>query len=221
MPLFYWLGFELKTQAIPLALFLNFVTVLSAAVTYWRKKLISIKPVLPFVIAISIFPFVGAYLAGIFSEKLILLFFAVILIIVAVHILIERRSRFIIKSQKSKVIVGIMAGAVVGVIVGMLGRGAGSFVVPILLLMSFDPKMAVGTASFINCLSSFTGFLGNISLTMFDWYLFPFVAASIIGSQLGSRLMAKKLREEIVKKIFAAVIGAIGIWMIINLMIRG
>jgi len=220
MPLFLWLGMDLKAQAIPVALMLNFLTVLSAALTYWRKKLITLKKVVPFFIAITLFPFLGAYLTGIIPDIVILLIFALILIIVAVEMLIERKQKYLIKSTKAKCVVGIIAGSIIGTMVGMLGRGAGSFVVPILMLMGFDPRMAVGTASLINCVSSFTGFLGNINLAMFGWHLLPLGLAAIIGSQIGSLLMVKKLKAEAVKKIFAIIIGLIGILIILNLLLR-
>lgn len=220
MPLFFLLGMDLKAEAIPVALMLNFLTVLSATGTYWRKKLIAIKEVIPFVVAITLFPFIGAYLTGIVPDRLILLIFALILIIVAAQIFIKKKTGYLIKSKRAKFFVGIIAGAILGIMVGMLGRGAGSFIVPILLLMDFDPKMAIGTASLINCISSFTGFLGNLNLTMFGWHLIPYALASIIGSQVGSRLMVKKLKAEAVKKIFAIIIGLVGILMILNLLLR-
>jgi hypothetical protein len=219
MPLFYYLGMDLKAEAIPLALLLNFLTILSATITYAKHKLIVIKDVLPFIISIMFSPFLGAYFAGFIPDRILLLIFALILIAVSLDLLIKRKQRLIIKSYKSKFIVGIIAGILIGTMVGMLGRGAGSFVVPVLLYMGFAAKIAIGTASLMNALSSFTGFIGTVNTGIFKWYLLPFIAASIIGSQLGSRLMVKKMKAEALKKIFALIIGVVGLVMILNLII--
>ena len=219
MPLFYYLGMNLKSEAIPLALLLNFITIFSATITYIKNKLIVIKEVLPFAIAIIFSPFLGAYLAGFIPNRILLLIFALILIVVALDLLIKRRQRFVIKSDKSRFIVVIIAGVLIGTMVGMLGRGAGSFVIPVLLYMGFAAKIAIGTASLMNALSSFTGFIGTVNTGIFKWYLIFFIGASIAGSQLGSRLMVKKMKAEALKKIFALIIGAVGLVMILNLMI--
>jgi uncharacterized membrane protein YfcA len=217
MPLFYYLGMELKAEAIPSALLLNFITIFSATLTYIRNKLIVIKEILPFVIAIIFSPFLGAYFAGFIPDRILLLIFALILIAVSLDLLIKRKQPLIIKSNKCKFIVGIIAGVLIGTMVGMLGRGSGSFVVPVLLYMGFAAKIAIGTASLMNALSSFTGFIATINTGIFRWYLIPFIVASIIGSQLGSRLMVKKMKAEALKKIFALIIGIVGLVMILHL----
>ena len=60
VPLFYWLGIDMLI-AIPTALLLNGITASSAAITYYRKKMIDLHVAAPFVLASTIGAPIGAY----------------------------------------------------------------------------------------------------------------------------------------------------------------
>ena len=55
--------------------------------------------------------------------------------------------------------------------------------------------------------SSFSGFLAHIAITPPDWkFILTAAVFSIAGGQLGSRIMAEKLKGHTVRKIFGAVL---------------
>ena len=47
-------------------------------------------------------------------------------------------------------------------------------------------------------------------------YLVSFAVAAIIGSQIGSRFMARKMQGETLTRIFACVLAAVGLIMLIR-----
>jgi len=47
IPVFHWFGFDFKSVAIPTGLFLNGITALSAAIYFFREKMVDVKGSLP------------------------------------------------------------------------------------------------------------------------------------------------------------------------------
>ena len=85
-----------------------------------------------------------------------------------------------------------IAGALVGVLVGMTGMGGGSLMTPMLILIfGFDPKTAVGTDILHGAIfKSFGAFrhrqLGNVHSRLALWMLAGSAPLSLIGVQIAS-----------------------------------
>lgn len=219
IPIFYWLGMDLTREAIPFALLLNFVTQTSASVTYLRKRLVDIVAGLPLLITSAIFPVVGASFTHRLPTKWIIFIIGIILIVVAIQTFFEWKRSGKIFSRRQKIIIGLVAGSAIGFIIGLIGHGGGSFVVPTLLVLGFAPKNAAATSSFICAFSSLTGFLSHVSQAQVDWSLYSAgIIATVIGAQLGSRFMAAKMKSETLKRLFALVLFLIGMQLIINIL---
>lgn len=215
VPIFYWLGMDLKTEAIPLGLLLNFITQFSAATIYLRKKLVEVVAGGPIIITSLVFPVLGAFFTHYISARIIILIIGVLLIVVATQTLFNWKPGSGKFSRRQKIILGLLAGSVIGFIVGFLGRGGGSFVVPTLLIIGFTPKRAAATSSFVCTFSAFTGFLAHTISCHIDLCLaFLGIGAAISGSQIGSRLMADKIKGKMLRIIFAFVLIVIGIQLI-------
>lgn len=75
VPLFYYLGVPLA-EATPTALLLNVVSLLFAAVNYWRGKLVNWRVGLPILIAAVILSPLGARLTPYVDKNLLLALFA-------------------------------------------------------------------------------------------------------------------------------------------------
>jgi uncharacterized membrane protein YfcA len=86
----------------------------------------------------------------------------------------------------------IIAGAVVGVLVGMTGMGGGSLMTPMLILLfGFDPKTAVGTDILHGAIFKSFGAirhrqLGNVHVPLALWMLAGSAPLSLIGVQIAS-----------------------------------
>jgi hypothetical protein len=86
----------------------------------------------------------------------------------------------------------VIAGAVVGLLVGMTGMGGGSLMTPMLILIfGFDPKTAVGTDILHGAVFKSFGAvrhrqLGNVHARLALWMLVGSAPLSLVGVQIAS-----------------------------------
>ena len=82
------------------------------------------------------------------------------------------------------------------------------FIVPLLIyVLGVPTKTAAATSIFIVVFSSFSGFIAHVSITLPDWKFILLAALfSFAGGQLGSRIMAEKLKGPTVRKIFGGIL---------------
>jgi len=216
VPIFYFLGLNLKTEVIPLALLLNFVSQLSAATIYFKNKLIDIYAGAPLMVTAIIFSFIGAYFTRRVSSQLIVVLISLLLIIIAIQKLLSWQPTKKKLSKSKKFFIGLIAGSLIGFIIGLLGHGGGSFVVPTLLFLGFPAKISVGTSSFVSSFSAMAGFLAHLkhSTLYLNMVVFGIIAA-ITGAQLGSRFMVKKISERKLNLLFGILLLLIGAQLLV------
>jgi len=217
IPILFWLGMDFKMEAIPLGLLLNFCVQISSFTTYVRNKLVDFKIALPFTLAMIVFAPLGALVNFKLSPKPIISLFALFTFFAGVLALSGYKSKKKIVSKKIKVTLGFSLGVILGFLVGLIGRGGGSFIVPVLLVMGLDAKVCVGTSTFIASFSSLVGFVShmfksnlNLTITILT------VLSVILGSQLGSRFMAAKLKSRVVRKIFGLLLLGVAVLLIVK-----
>jgi len=207
IPILYWLGMDFKNQAIPLGLLLNFCTQFSAFITYLRAKLVKFRIALPFALTIIICAPLGALINFTLSPKPIIFLFALFTLFAAILVLSGWRPVKKDFGKTEELIIALVIGAILGFLVGLIGRGGGSFIVPSLLIIGLDPKNAAATSSFIASFSSASGFIAHLFKAKLNFWVSLLTIASVLtGSQIGSRLMARKLKSKIIKKIFGIVL---------------
>ncbi|RLC79118.1 MAG: sulfite exporter TauE/SafE family protein [Chloroflexi bacterium] len=214
IPVFYWLGLDFKAQAIPLGLLLNVVTSSSASSTYLRHRLVRLWTALPFAISMIIAAPIGALFTAYVPTKVIITLFAIFLLLAAGLALSGWKPTRVLTGW-TEWVVSLAVGTTLGLLVGMLGRGGGSFVMPTLLVLGLDPKNAAATSSFIVTFSAMAGFLGHLAQGHVNWPLAGACAlAALLGSQAGSRLMARRLRSRVLRRLFALVLIAVAIQLL-------
>lgn len=208
-PLFVILGFA-KSQAASASLFLNLIAAASAAYTYARKKMVDFSLSIPLIVSSSLAAPVGSLFNVHMNLKPFLIIMSVVLAIAGVHMLMspaaEIRSADLTSAQK--VIGGIVIGACIGFMGGLLGIGGGVFVVPLLIYVLKTPtKIAAASSTFIVCFSSLTGFLGYASMAEINWkFILPAAVASFAGGQAGARIMSSRLRGKNIRAIFSVIL---------------
>lgn len=224
VPLFYWLGIDMLI-AIPTALLLNGITASSAAITYYRKKMIDLQMAAPFVLASTIGAPIGAYFTKFITIETLLWILSTVLIFAGARMLFSGKknadaqiSATSINKRKSFAI-GISFGFVIGVTAGLLGVGGGIFIVPILIALGYETKRASATSAFIVLFSSFSGFFGHLTTGHLDMTLMIYTAlAAFLGGQVGSYLMHSKMKSETIKKMFGVVLWIMAIKIVYGLL---
>ena len=208
-PLFVLLGYPVST-AVSASLFCNGIAALSAAITYFRKKMVDIHIGVPLIISSSLAAPVGAYATARVDARLFMSILAVVIFMASLRMLFSGKaaSEEIDISTLRKVIGGGAIGIAIGFIAGLLGIGGGVFIVPLLIYaLKVPTKIAAATSIFIVVFSSFSGFAAHISIASPDWTFIGLAAVfSFAGGQIGSRIMAEKLKGKAIRRIFGVVL---------------
>ena len=218
IPVLFWLGMDFKTEAIPLGMLLNVVNSSSAAWTYGRRKFIDWKVATPFGITVVIFAPVGTLANVNLPTKPVILIFALIITTAALLMLSGWKPKKGSLSAHERVIMGIFAGSILGFFAGLIGRGGGSFVVPLLYIAGLDMKMAAATSAMVVTFSGTSSFVSHIATAAKpDWFFWMLCVVSVFaGSQIGSRLMVTKLKPESVRLIFGVVLLGVAAILVVK-----
>jgi len=218
IPILFWLGMDFKTQAIPLGMLLNVVNSSSAAFTYGRKKLIDWRTAISFGIFMIIFAPVGTWANISLPTKPIILIFAIFTAMAAILMLSGWKPRRGKLSKRGRLILGISAGSALGFFAGLIGRGGGSFVVPLLYIAGLEPRLAAATSAMVVTFSGSSSFISHIATAARpDRVIWSScVIAVFLGSQVGSKLMAEKLKSKSIKWIFGIVLLGVALLLVIK-----
>ncbi|MBA2882192.1 hypothetical protein HNR65_002533 [Desulfosalsimonas propionicica] len=211
-PLFVILGFT-KSAAASASLFLNLVAAGSAAYAYARKKMVDFSLSIPLIVSSALAAPVGSFLNVRIALGPFLLVMAAVLAAAGLRMLFSPQGQ----DEESylapwkKMAGGIVIGACIGLLGGLLGIGGGVFVVPLLIYVLKTPtKIAAASSTFIVCFSSLTGFLGYVSMEAINWwFILPAAVASFAGGQAGARLMSTRLKGKTIRVLFSLVLFAL------------
>lgn len=219
VPLFYYLGVPLA-EATPTALLLNVVSLLFAAINYWRGKLVNWRVGLPVLITAVLLSPLGARLTPYVDKKLLLSLFAAFLVFAGFMMLFYRaKARRKPLGQATEAAAGAGVGAAAGFLGGLLGVGGGNFILPVLNWIGLDAKVAAGTTSVVVVFSSLSGFLGHATMSRLDPLFVGITAVmAALGSMVGSQLMKTRVSNAQLKKIIGVLLWLIAAKMIWDLL---
>lgn len=223
IPILMWMGMDFKTEAVPLGMLLNVVNSATAAVTYGRKGLIAWGIAIPFAIAMTVFAPVGVWLNVQLPVKPLLVFFALFTAAAGVLMLSGWKPSKGDMSARGRVTLGLFAGAVLGAIAGMIGRGGGSFAVPLLYMAGLNAQAAAATSAFVVTASGVSSFISHIATAANpNWVIWlACVVAVFLGSALGSRVMSTRLKPRSIKLVFGVLLLVVAALILILDVILG
>jgi uncharacterized membrane protein YfcA len=219
VPLLHWFGFDFKTEAIPTGLLLNGITALSAAIVYFRSKMVDLKGSIPLIAASFLGAPVGAYLTGMVPTGVLILLFGVSMLFAGGRMLLtaDRPDEATMMEARSRYLIMGSGGFGIGVIAGLLGIGGGFLFVPMMLAMGYPTKRAAATSSFVVIFSSFSGFAAHLAEGHFNWPLMQFTTIAVIaGSHLGAKVMREKMKPKWIKRMFAVVLLGVALKLLLK-----
>ena len=110
----------------------------------------------------------------------------------------------------------ILLGLVIGVLASGTGLGGGFLVVPILLFLGKEVKVAVGTSFLFIFLIAISSLVAHYRLENVDYKLgLSLAAGGLLGAQLGPMIL-ESIPDEVFKRCFAVLMVSIGIWLFVN-----
>ena len=223
IPILFWMGMDFKTEAVPLGMLLNVVNSSSAALTYGRKKLIAWRVAIPFAVAMVAFAPLGVWLNVQLPVKPLLFFFALFTASAAVLMLSGWKPKRGEMSPRGRVMLGLGAGSGLGLTAGLIGRGGGSFIVPLLYITGLEARLAAATSAFVVTCSGLSSFVSHlVTAAQPQWGVWlATVIAVLLGSQLGSRLMAGRMKSRAVRQVFGWVLLGVAALIIVKDVIMG
>jgi uncharacterized protein len=219
VPLFYYMGVPLA-EATAAALLLNVVSLLFAAINYWRAGLIHWRVGLPVLVtAVILAPF-GARLTPYVDRQLLLGLFAAFLVFAGTMMLFYRpKPRAQALNSGLQLGAGTAVGSTAGFLGGLLGVGGGNFILPVLNWLGLDAKVAAGTTALIVVFSSFSGFLGHATLGGLNPSFIGLMALMAgSGSIAGSQLMKTRLSSAQLKRVIGVLLWLIAAKMVYDLL---
>lgn len=166
----------------------------------------------------------GALLHHLVTDKIVLLLFGFLIIIVGIDMLHYKDSRkqSISTSETLEVpvwrhwFVLVLIGAAVGFIAGFFGVSGGFLMVPALvIILHLSPRQAVGTSLLVMTLTSISAFLSHLHFGTIDYELIGLcVAGAVIGVLSGSILSERIPDRQLTKilGIFIIIIAAYTIY---------
>lgn len=207
VPFFYYLGVPLS-EAAPVALLLNAVSLSLATINYWRGRLIDWRVALPVAAIAVVFAPIGARLTPHVDKTTLLILFAVFLAFAgAMMLFYQSQARSQNASSEKIWLVGAGVGSTAGFIGGLLGVGGGNIIVPALNWLGLDAKRASATSAVAVVFSSLAGFLGHATFGKMDMTFLGIMALMAAGGSLaGSQLMKEKLSSSQLKKLIGIVL---------------
>jgi hypothetical protein len=121
-------------------------------------------------------------------------------------------------SPRGRAVLGLTAGSGLGTVAGLIGRGGGSVVVPLLYIAGLEARNAAATSAFVVTCSGTSSFISHLATAAQpQWGIWiATVLAVLLGSQFGSRLMAGRLKSRAVKQVFGWVLLGVAALIVVK-----
>lgn len=206
-----------NTAVIPvISLILNLLVTSIGSYSFIRNKHARLELIAPFLIASMPMAYVGGalHLPGeIFYRALL-----ASLVAVAVRIYFWRGAAFRLDLGKAgKIGVALAAGAILGLVAGIVGIGGGIFLVPLIIILGLGTEhQAAACGAVFVWLNSLAGLISRLQYNAVELTgCFPLIVAVVLGGALGSHLGAARLSRNAMDRILGVIV-VVAIFMLIR-----
>jgi len=202
----------------PTALVLNLFVASIGTYQFWRAGYFRWRVFWPF--ALGSIPF--AFFGGIVQlptdvYKIVL---GAVLCLAAIRLAVKLKNDD--NATDPPIFAGILIGAAIGLVSGMIGVGGGIFLTPLLLLARWsETKTAAAVSVLFILVNSFAGLMGNYFLGRGTHILdlpgqvWVWIAAAVVGGLIGSTLGSKKFDSMTLRRVLAGVLLFAGVKLIL------
>ena len=202
----------MNTLAIPLiSLSLNLIVTSVGAFNFIRNRHGKLKLIAPFLV--SSMPM--AYVGGAINLPKQVFYYILLgsLVFVAIRIYFWQNTTIGVDiGQGGKMILSLLAGAILGLVAGVVGIGGGIYLVPLIIILGLGTeKEAAACGTVFVWLNSFWGLLSrlhhnSIDLTDYISLMVAVLAGGALGSFMGSFKFSPKTMEKILGLIIVVAI---------------
>jgi len=211
-------------SAIGTSLFVDVITPLFVAYSYYKRGNVNMKAALWLAIGAILGAQVGALVANEFVPSYAMnIGFIVFLFVMAITMWVrsgkpprENHTVRLAEMNTRNRLITFGIGLLLGVNSGLFGAGGGMmFLLVLMVVLKYPTKLAVGTSSLIMAMTAASGTIGYALQGNVDWSVGAIIAvAAVVSGLLGARL-ANKVSEKILNRIVGVMFAAIGILMVI------
>ncbi|APC91144.1 MULTISPECIES: sulfite exporter TauE/SafE family protein [Francisella] len=213
----YGVGLDFHSAVTISLLVVGFTAIFGLVVNYKQHDIHYIAAAVMFVTGVVFAP-IGNYISQGLSDKLLMLSFSILMILIGVWSLIKAKlmsnsGKSVCKSIGPRCIVALLiSGGVVGTLTGFFGVGGGFLIVPALVFITAMPlKRAINTSLLVIFVVSISGFISHYDETSMNWYIASmFIVGSAIGMLLATKVK-KSLNDKVLQIIFAVMLVVLGV----------
>ena len=208
IPVLNFLGLDF-TVAKAVGLFAGASTTITSSIMNIKRRVIEYRFVLPIASMMMLFAPLGAYSSRFIDEEIVKFAFMLMLFYSASMMMFGKKKALVHAEGRA---VLFFVGIIVGFIAGLLGVGGGNILIPLLVLLGFEPKKVAITVSFVVPFSALGSFFTYASYVPLDWQLLAIISvAAIAGGYIGNYLMHFKLDQSQIKKLMAVILYLLAI----------
>jgi uncharacterized membrane protein YfcA len=194
--------------AIPLvSLSLNVIVTSVSAWNYLRNDHGKLRIILPFLFSAIPFAYFGGMLD--LDKEVFLWILLWSLVVVAFRIYLFKESAFKFDfSAKTKIIISVLSGSLLGLVAGIVGIGGGVYLVPLIIMLRLGTAKEAAAAGVVFVwMVSMSGLIPRMQFNAVDMLEYiPLMVAVVVGGITGSYLGSFKLNPKTMEKVLGVVI---------------
>lgn len=206
---------DLVHQVQPLSLTLNGITALFATFGFARSGYVDWKKAVTLAVVTTISAPVGALLAQHIQQTVIWWIYFASVAYLAYRLFRPVRGE---GNAQPNFPVALALAVPISILSGLLGVGPGFLLMPTLILVGFEPKMAAGINAFAVTPPSFSALIPHLSTARFDTGLTGWcILVGVIFSYLGAKVTSIYVPDQRLKQLFGVLIVVMTVYKITTL----
>ncbi|MBL7890788.1 MAG: sulfite exporter TauE/SafE family protein [Bacteroidia bacterium] len=201
----------------PTSLILNIAVALIASIKFIKEGYFDKKIFYSFIITSLPMAYIGGYIS--IDSQSFKIFAGYFLLLSALLLFIKTYIKPIAKEPgKIKIIYGLVLGAGIGILSGLIGVGGGIFLSPIIIMANWtDVKKASGVSALFILCNSIAALMGHLTyFQKIDPNIIYWLIAVCIGGILGSHLGTNKFSNKLVTTLLFIVLISAGLKFIVS-----